>query len=122
MNPYDFFHHREADAGALYARILCRRAANEFIENARLFLPRYPDTFVTNPQYGSATFTACFDPNGLGIRRILHRILQEIANNTPQRFTIRVDEKFAVSGTELDVVSTSIGLFLIFENTVANQL
>ena len=87
------FDHRQADAGALDARLLRPLTANELVENARLLLGRNADALVAHATAPPRSVVRRFNPDGRRIGRILDGVLEQVPNHPAQRLAIGIDDE-----------------------------
>src|SRR5689334_22150964 len=105
----DFVHHRQADACALDALGPRLLAAVELREDIRPLVSRYSHPLIVHADENLAVAAFHTDFNGRWYRRVLHGVVQQIANSSSEGFIVRVDLGRSAA-SELDAVPGRVRL------------
>ena len=121
MNGYDMPNHCKADPGTLHIARRRGAAPNELPKDRLTLRARNAGPFVSYPDRYAAFLNAALQPHRRSLRRILERVIHEIAEGDGERFRIGVDRAYFFRMRNLYAPAGSRDLRFEFSGNAGNQ-
>ena len=109
MRPHDSLDHRQAEARATDTGLPGRRAAFKLAKDAPLVRRRNAHAFITDMNGETAGLLRDCHPHGPTLGRILHGVIQEVPQGSPQSFRICRHECARDIGSKIHLEADTLG-------------